>query len=145
MMLVDGSVLGSPHGGASGRPRRRRRWTRAQKRRLVAETLEPGASVSLVARRYDVNANLLFTWRRQARRGRLGDTLPVAAGDESVPLIPIEVMATGEARPSQPRPARDDRSGIIEIALPSGERLRVDAWVDEPALRRVLTAIKSLS
>jgi len=143
-MLVGGSALGWSNGGASGGPRRRR-WTAAQKRRLVAETLEPGASVSLVARRHDVNANLLFTWRRQARRGVLGDELPVAAGDESLPLIPIEVTASGEGRPPQRLPARDDRSGIIEIALPSGERLWVDAGVDEPALRRVLTAIRSLS
>ena len=145
MMLVGGSALGSFAGGASDGPRRRRRWTRMQKQRLVAETLEPGASVSLVARRHDVNANLLFTWRRQMRRGALGEELAVAADDESLPLIPIEVAAAGEARPPQRLPVRDDRSGIIEIALPSGERLRVDAGVDEPALRRVLTAIRSLS
>jgi transposase len=145
MMLVDGSALGGSDGRASGGPRRRRRWTRAQKRRLVAETLAPGASVSLVARRYDVNANLLFTWRRQMRRGTLGEEPPGAADDESLPLIPIEVTADGKAQPPQRPPARDDRAGIIEIALPSGERLRVDAGVDEPALRRVLTAIRSLS
>jgi transposase len=144
MMLVEGSALGSSDGGAGGGPRRRR-WTKAQKRRLVAESLQPGASVSLVARRHDVNANLLFTWRRQVRRGTLGEELPVATGDESLPLIPIEVTATAETRPPQRLPARDDRAGIIEIALPSGERLRVDAGVDEPTLRRVLTAIRSLS
>jgi transposase len=71
--------------------------------------------------------------------------VPVAAGDESLALIPIEVTASGEARPPQRRPAGDDRPGIIEIALPSGERVRVDAGVDEPALRRMLTAIRSLS
>jgi transposase-like protein len=38
-----------------------------EKQRLVAETLAPGASVSRVAQRYDINANLLFTWRRQVR------------------------------------------------------------------------------
>jgi transposase len=143
-MILVGGALGSSEGGASG-ALRRRRWTRVQKRRLVAETLEPGASVSLVARRHDVNANLLFTWRRQARRGMLGEALPVTAGDESLALIPIEVTASGEARPPQRPPAGDDRPGIIEIALPSGERVRVDAGVDEPALRRVLTAIRSLS
>jgi transposase len=98
----------------------------------------PGASVSRVARRHDVNANLLFTWRRQARRGMLGATPPVAAGDESLPLIPITVTADDADR----SPAPDDRPGIIEIVLPSGERLRVDAWVNEPALRRVLAAIR---
>jgi transposase len=44
--------------------RRRRSWSLTEKRRMVEESLEPGASVSVVARRYDVNANLLFSWRR---------------------------------------------------------------------------------
>jgi hypothetical protein len=45
--------------------KRRRRWPEALKRQIVAETLEPGSSVSIVARRYDVNANQLFLWRRE--------------------------------------------------------------------------------
>ena len=49
---------------SSGRPKRRQ-WSEAFKRRIVAETLEPGASVSIVARRHDVNANQLFKWRRE--------------------------------------------------------------------------------
>ena len=46
---------------------RRRRWPEGLKRQIVAETLEPGSSVSIVARRHDVNANQLFQWRRQLR------------------------------------------------------------------------------
>ena len=42
----------------------RRRWSEAEKSRIVAESHEPGVSVSVVARRNDVNANLVFTWRR---------------------------------------------------------------------------------
>jgi transposase len=139
MMLVEGSAS-TASGGASAGPRRRR-WTKLQKRQLVAETLAPGASVSLIARRHEVNANLLFTWRQQARRGMLGDRPPIAASDESLPLIPITVTADD----AHGAPVADSRTGIIEIVLPSGERLRVDAGVDEPALRRVLTAIRSLS
>ena len=45
----------------------RRRWSDAEKRRIVAESYQPGVSVSVVARRNDVNANLVFTWRRQFR------------------------------------------------------------------------------
>jgi transposase len=138
MMLVGGSASLV----SATEPRRRRHWTRLEKQRLVAETLAAGASVSRVARRHDVNANLLFTWRRQARRGLLSGTPPVAAGDESFSLIPIEVTATREAGSRRHGPRRDNRTGIIEIVLPSGERLRVDAWVDEPALRRVLAAIR---
>jgi transposase-like protein len=43
--------------------------------------------VSPVARRHDVNANLLFTWRRQARGGKLGDDLAIAAGDATGSVI----------------------------------------------------------
>jgi len=53
-------------------------------------------------------------------------------------LIPITVTTDDAERP----PAPNSRTGIIEIVLPSGERLRVDAWGDEPALRRVLAAIR---
>src|SRR5947208_16596610 len=44
---------------------KRRQWSAALKRQIVAERLEPGSSVSIVARRHDVNANQLFKWRRE--------------------------------------------------------------------------------
>ena len=53
--------------GREGPVAPRRRWSDAEKRRIVAESYQPGVSVSVVARRNDVNANLVFTWRRQFR------------------------------------------------------------------------------
>src|SRR5262249_61192434 len=99
MKLVDESAP-MANGAAEAGPRRRRRWTRTEKQRLVAETLASGASVSRVARRHDVNANLLFTWRRQARRGMLGSAPLIAAGGESVLVVPI----TGSTREAAPPP-----------------------------------------
>lgn len=61
---------------------RRRRWGAAEKMRMVEESLEPGASVSLVARRHGVNPNPLFTWRRLAAQGAF---TAAAAGEEVVP------------------------------------------------------------
>jgi transposase len=61
---------------------RRRRWSAAEKMRMVEESLEPGASVSLVARRHGVNPNQLFTWRRLAAHGAF---TAAAAGEEVVP------------------------------------------------------------
>ena len=63
------SVSGEKPDGESGGPIdwRRRRWSEAQKRESVAESREPGVSASVVARRYNVNAKQLFTWRRQYR------------------------------------------------------------------------------
>ena len=49
----------------NGERRRNKRWPEALKLEIVAATLEPGASVSVVARRYNVNANQVFSWRRR--------------------------------------------------------------------------------
>lgn len=61
---------------------RRRRWSAAEKMRMVEESQQPGASVSLVARRHGVNPNQLFTWRRLAADGAF---TAAAAGEEVVP------------------------------------------------------------
>ena len=61
---------------------RRRRWSAAEKMRMVEESQEPGASGSLVSRRHGVNPNQLFTWRRLAAHGAL---TAAAAGEEVVP------------------------------------------------------------
>jgi transposase len=76
--------------------RRRRFWSSDEKRRMVADSFAPGASVSEVAQRYGVNANLLFTWRRQnarsAARGGVKpfELLPVRVSDERAPAAPVE-------------------------------------------------------
>jgi transposase len=63
-------------------PGRRRHWPAAVKRQIVEETFAPGASASVVARRYDVNANQLFRWRGDWREGLLG-----GAGEQR--LVPV--------------------------------------------------------
>lgn len=63
-------------------PQRRRRWSVSEKLEIVAETREPGVTVSLVARRRGVSPNQLFTWRRLAEQGALTAT---RAEEEVVP------------------------------------------------------------
>jgi transposase len=63
-------------------PQRRRRWSAAEKVAMVAETYEPGVTVSLVARRHGIAPNQLFTWRRLASQGALTAT---GAEEEVVP------------------------------------------------------------
>ena len=104
-------------------PGRRKRWPEADKRQIVAETRMPGASVSVVARRHDVNANQLFRWRRQYEAG--------AAGEDQARLVPVRM------RPS-PTPA----GGLIEIELISGARVRISGVVDGAALSEVLERLK---
>src|ERR1700680_1325576 len=76
---------------ATGR-RRNRSWPKALKREIVAASLAPGASVSMVARHYDVNANQVFDWRKRYRDE------PDVLADRSVPqLIPVMVTAEQDA------------------------------------------------
>lgn len=133
--------------GVDERRKARRSWPMAEKRRIVAETLVLGASVSVVARRHDVNANQVFKWRRELAAGDRA-ALPAPACE----FVPIGVFAEvdgkvpaaahgDDRRPGVPgEPA--DRSSLIEINLASGTRLRVDASVDERALGRVLRALR---
>ncbi len=83
----------------------------------------PGASASMIARRFDVNANQLFRWRRDWREGLLGGS------DGEQRLAPVRVAAG-----SAPVAA----GGVIEIELGHGARIRVSGAVDAAALRQVL-------
>jgi transposase len=106
----------------------RRRWPEALKRRIVAETRVAGASVSVVARRYDVNANQLFKWRRQYEA-----TAPAGEGS----LLPVAL------RPAYAGAHCDGtQGGTIELELPSGTRVRIVGAVDGAALRQVLEHLR---
>src|SRR5216684_3382681 len=70
----------------------RRIWSEALKRQIVAETLEPGSSVSIVARRHDVNANQLFKWRRE-----LVSEQPLGVVDSGA-MVPVEIVPEPERR-----------------------------------------------
>ena len=117
---------------------RRRRWPRREKERLVAASLEPGASVSEVARAAGLHVSQLFKWRKELCRRR--DT----TGSE---LVPVEIVASprssGAEEPAlAAAPARPRNSqSIIEIELGGGHRIRVDCDVDGDALRRVVDAL----
>src|ERR1700756_3748468 len=100
-------------------PTKRRQYSEALKRQMVAETQAPGASVSIVARRHDVNSNQLFRWRRQL--------LPKAVV-ESGAMVPVEIAPDGD------RTRRTDREGIIEIVFGSGARVRLHGEVSPAPL-----------
>jgi transposase len=144
----------------------RRSWTREEKLRIVEEAAHPANSVSAVARRHDVNANLLHTWIRQAAQGKLGAPAP-SRGARGAAFLPVGVIgfsrddgkepaapvvaniASAIAEPSKSSSAPSlqprDRWGLIEIDLQNGARVRVDASVDEKALRCVLSVIKGMA
>ncbi len=60
-------------------------------------------------------------------------------------VAPAVIATTPPGHASVPRPAMDERPGVIEIDLVNGTRLRVDAFVNERALRRVLAVVKAVS
>ena len=165
-------MANAPSSAVGGR-RSRRAWSDEEKRRIVAEAVLPGASVADIARRHGVNANLVFNWRKLARAALSAaepNALAVSsqanaslAAAEHCEFIPIGVIGqseddepapgaipsstvvggTSSRRETLPRPDMDERPGVIEIDLADGVRLRVDAFVNERALRRVLAVLKA--
>lgn len=114
---------------------RRRRWSLQDKLQIVEETMQRGVTVSEVARRHGLTPSVVFTWRRLAREGRLGDAGPT--------FVPVEITPV----PTQTAPmvSSSRHTGLIEIVLGRGRRVRVDREVDPEALRRVLEVVESLS
>jgi transposase len=109
--------------------RRHRAWPESLKREIVSATLLPGSSVSRVARRYDVNANQVFAWRRRYREG--------AAEPAELRLLPVTVT------PDHPRgTAPAGASEVIEIVLAGGYCLRIGEGVQAATLRRVLDVLE---
>jgi transposase len=123
---------------------RRRRWSSDEKTRLVEETLVAGAKVSEVARRNGISASLLFTWRRQARAVEApAAVVPrFAAVQIAGRDLVAEAAKPSSDEPPQPRPATPSRSGLIEISVGGGKRVRVDASFDAAALARVLDVLE---
>jgi transposase len=107
----------------------RRQWSEALKRQIVAETLEPGWSVSIVARRHDVNANQLFKWRREM--------VPKAAPavSEGVTMLPVEIAPERAER-------RARRTGVVEIAFACGARVSLRGEVSPETLRQVIELLR---
>jgi|HubBroStandDraft_1064217.scaffolds.fasta_scaffold00022_75 transposase len=115
-------------------PRRRNRlWPEALKREIVSASFEPGASVSVVAQRYDVNTNQLFAWRKLYRTGDVAQ-----AGSSGPMLLPVTVTADPEA----PAASASGASDTIEIELGDKYRVRIGSGVDGQALRRVLAVLE---
>ena len=109
--------------------RKRRSWSVAEKRRIVDESLVGGASIAEVARRHDLNANQLFTWRRHF------DVEPRDSDPNGpAPILPVMIVADTAA-------SGYGKPGQMEIVLTGGERILVWGDVETAALARVLKAM----
>jgi transposase len=137
------------------RAERRRSWSVDEKREIVVASLRPGVRAGDVARERGISSGQLYTWRRQMLEGQLGEAaqpLPsfarVEIAAQAEPLPPPRITPASSAQPAPPLgppppPAAPPAApGRIEIALPSGITVRIDAEVDMRALRRVLAALE---
>ena len=107
----------------------RRRRSAAEKRLIVEQTLEPGASVARVARAHGLNANVVFHWRREYRDGKLAE-----AG-----LVPVVV--TGDVLSERQRISESPSS--IRIDLPGGAVISVEGNADLALIRAIVESLRA--
>ncbi|AET94941.1 hypothetical protein BSFA1_76910 (plasmid) [Burkholderia sp. SFA1] len=115
---------------AAGRTHPHRTYAQEFKQQVIRETLEPGMSVSIVARRHDINANVVFAWRKQYREGKL--IIPALEAAPSVPstkLLSVDVIDSALVlRPPESSVASQTTSGVpmpapvCEIEVEIGKR-----------------------
>ena len=136
------------------RARKRRIWADDEKRMICRQARLPGISVSQVARRYDVNANLVFTWLRDARFvpdevappiEALAVETDAALSDATLAFLPVELVSEADATPPQDAPPEPRPAGVMEIVLAGGHRLRIEGAYDPDALARLLRALSEPS
>jgi transposase len=106
---------------------RRRSWSTAEKERIVAAAMEPGAVASEVARAAGIHASQLFRWRQQlCERAQVPATfnpIAIAPGPESAP------------------PLSPAKAGVIEIEFGAGSRMRITGPVDASTVSALMKAL----
>jgi transposase len=124
--------------GAGSRGRQRR--SISEKRRIVEQTFEPGASVAQVALANGVNANQVFSWRRAFKQGEL-----VEPGSDSTALLPVVMAASpgapdGEREANAPEPTTE--GGAIHIEFPGRALITAEHGADPELLRITLESLR---
>jgi transposase len=125
--------------GAGGR----RHWSMDDKAQIVAETLEPNAVISEIARRYGLRPQQVFAWRREARKQA------ASVQRESPAFVPAVVAAPSPEpapkRPAEPRKRKTTRdAGVIELEI-DGVAMRVGRGADAKTVAAVIRALKATS
>lgn len=111
--------------------RTKRLWTDEEKRSICFQTATPGVSVAQVARRYAVNANMVFKWLRDPRYAPEASSVPSLS--EEARFLPVEIVAEAKAPAATPAAANH-----IEVELAGGHRMRISGSYDPEALARLI-------
>jgi transposase len=117
--------------------RSRRRRSLAEKRRIVDLTLQPGSSVSLVARANGVNANQVFAWRRAFERGGLAET-----SVSPTSLLPVTVSAESEVAQPSSLGERSMAVGSIHIEFEGRALISIEGGADPTLVRVILESLR---
>jgi transposase len=113
--------------------RAKRLWSEEEKRSICLQTAAPEVSVAQVARRYALNANLIFKWLRDAR---YAPGQAQAAADTPC-FLPVEIA--DHARHEESRPVTAE--SLLEVELAGGHRLRISGSYDPGALVRLIRGL----
>jgi transposase len=131
-MAMGGDLMTNTQANMVPSVRQRRRWSRAEKERIVAAAMEPGAVASAVAREAGIQASQLFRWRRQLHGAPRFASLTLQ--------LPTDAPAmTADAAPMTAWPTS---GGVIEVEFSTGARLRICGPVDAPIVSAVIQALK---
>ena len=101
----------------------------AEKRRIVEQTLEPGASVARVAQAHGVNPNVVFHWRREFREGKLAEP----------GLVPVVVTCD---EPASDAP-RGDAQATIRVDLPGGAVVLIEGSADPALVEAIVRGLRA--
>lgn len=135
------STMAGGHYGADVARRTKRLWTDEEKRSICFQTTAPGVSVAQVARRYAVNANLIFKWLRDPRFAPEAAAGPRPPGAE---FLPVEIVQDTKGLPVSPAaPAAAADACWIEIELAGGQRMRITGRYDPEALARLIRGLSA--
>ena len=117
--------------------RTKRLWTDDEKRSICVQTTTPGVSVAQVARRYAINANMVFKWLRDPRYAPAPEVSPA-----DVPtFLPVEIVDQHRNTIMPPVPGTAPSAGTIEIDLAVGHRMRISGGYDPEALARLIRGL----
>ena len=121
--------------------RTKRLWTDEEKRSICFQTMAPGVSVAQVARRYAMNANMVFKWLRDPRYAPEAEPMIEASAADVACFLPVEIVGQPRKVGTHPAPDPTPAAGTIEIDIAGGHRLRIGGAYDPDALARLIRGL----